>query len=420
MGINSSALTSCCTVRDRDTTGSVCREASGSVSRAPGAPVAPKPPPKPPRVQCRFRERCRRGDPWHWVSECHPGDPDWLTSEPPPPPPVVLPEDSCLQPRDGSYEWIRVANGPADRDQRCLAAGLTLRAVLARGYELGDSGLSVKLKCVDTAASETRLLTSRQLGSELAAMRSSGERSQIPSLTAAPEPLALDAALARAAAGDRVALISPASAYHPGGGFRTGGRHAFEESVCMQTSLALSLQRAVWIAQNRPDPVRPPTSVALPPALREDTAEWFCYIPEDGVVFTPSVEVFRESYTTGYRFLPSPVELSAVVSVAMPNRNANVRDAPVDAPGDEEEYRAILVMKLRAALGAARLVGANVAVLPALGCGAYRNEPKDIGRALGEALCWAPACDGEDDLREVVLAGAPEELLDAAREEIGW
>ena len=45
-------------------------------------------------------------------------------------------------------------------------------------------------------------------------------------------------------------------------------------------------------------------------------------------------------------------ELAAVVSVAMPNKNPAVRDSPLDAPGQAEEYHDLLVAKLKVALGA--------------------------------------------------------------------
>eukprot|EP00416_Gambierdiscus_australes_P010118 CAMPEP_0171131260 /NCGR_PEP_ID=MMETSP0766_2-20121228/122402_1 /TAXON_ID=439317 /ORGANISM="Gambierdiscus australes, Strain CAWD 149" /LENGTH=229 /DNA_ID=CAMNT_0011594547 /DNA_START=20 /DNA_END=709 /DNA_ORIENTATION=- len=228
----------------------------------------------------------------------------------------------------------------------------------------------------------------------------------------ASQTLALEAAVARATAGERVVVVSAASAYHLGGGFRTGGRHALEESMCTQTSLAVSLQQALWLSQRRANPVKPPPHV--------DPGEWPCYIPDDGVVFSPMVEVFRGGYNTGYRFLPTPVELAAVVSVAMPNRNPSVRDAPMDAPASLADYRTMLRVKFRAVLGAARLAGANVVVLPAVGCGVYRNDPVEMGRALGEALCTLPACISAADLHEVVLAGAPPDMLKAAQQEIGW
>merc|ERR1719343_1342972 len=41
--------------------------------------------------------------------------------------------------------------------------------------------------------------------------------------------------------GRGVAVVSAASAYHCGGGFLTGGRHALEEAICTQTTLYQSL-----------------------------------------------------------------------------------------------------------------------------------------------------------------------------------
>lgn len=388
-------------------------------TRAPqSVPVPATPPqtavlystPKPVRQHCRFGARCRRSDPWHWVEESHTGDPDWPPSMTPAPP-VIPPEDN-LQDRNGSYEWIRYSNGHDDREQRCVAAEETVLACLGKGYDLGAAGSSVKLLRIDQMVNGTRILTSRDLGLQAAGQNPKVPRSQALRLAVAPEPLALDAALAKAAQGERVAVVSAASAYHPCGGFRSGGRHAFEEAMCMQTSLALSLQRALLLSQQQYEPVRPPSRIS------SSGRRWLCYIPEDGVVLSPSVEVFRSSYNSGYRFHPVPKELTAVISVAMPNCNSAVRDAPLDAPMDPAEYQELLHTKLCVALGAARLAGASVAVLPGLGCGVYHNDPADVGRALGQALRRLPACGGYGELKEVLLAGVPRELIDAAMGEV--
>lgn len=42
----------------------------------------------------------------------------------------------------------------------------------------------------------------------------------------------LDVACGRASAGLPTVAVNAASAYHVGGGFHTGGRHALEESIC--------------------------------------------------------------------------------------------------------------------------------------------------------------------------------------------
>merc|ERR1719183_3050422 len=53
----------------------------------------------------------------------------------------------------------------------------------------------------------------------------------------------LQAATTRVKDGFRVAMVNAASAYHCGGGFLTGGRHALEEALCVQTTLYSSLEQ---------------------------------------------------------------------------------------------------------------------------------------------------------------------------------
>lgn len=357
------------------------------------------------REQCQYGDQCRRADPWHWCSESHPGDRDWHLNAPPPLPPCIRAAD-CLPACNDSYEWIRDGNDPEDRTQRCAAALSTLLACRAKGYVLDGSSSAIRLRHIDAMLAGTRLVTSKQFGYP----ESKASKLQVPRVEVATEGLALDAALARAVVGTRIAIINAASSYHPCGGFRTGGRHAFEESMCVQTTLSLSLQHALWLSQQQPEPVRPP-----PRVLMSSGTKWFCYIPEDGVVLSPSVELFRGSYTTGYQFCRTVTELTAVVSVAMPNRNPNVRDCPLDAPTDVEEYRNLLCAKFSAALAAAGLANCTTVIMSAIGCGVYRNDPREIGRALGRALCSLPRFHG---IQEVVLVGVPAFFVEAVREQL--
>merc|ERR1712217_402142 len=126
-------------------------------------------------------------------------------------------------------------------------------------------------------------------------------------------------------------------------------------------------------------------SRAIPCRPREGGA-WQCYIPEDGVVLSPHVEVFRGETCDGYPFQMRPTQLAAVVSVAMPNCNPRITDAPCDKPDSHEEYAHLIEQKFVAALGAARLAGANVVVMPDAGCGVYGNNPSVVGRLFGKVV----------------------------------
>ena len=77
-----------------------------------------------------------------------------------------------------------------------------------------------------------------------------------------------------------------------------------------------------------------------------------CHIPETGCIISPDVEIFRGGTDLGYPFLPKVVRLP-IISVAMPNRNPQVRDAPVDAPRDLRIYRELVFQKFGTMLHAA-------------------------------------------------------------------
>ncbi|CAE8710479.1 unnamed protein product, partial [Polarella glacialis] len=122
----------------------------------------------------------------------------------------------------------------------------------------------------------------------------------------------------------------------------------------------------------------------------------------DAVVVSPLVEIFRSGYTEGYAFLPESTVLCGVVSVAMYNKNPQVKDSPVDAPPDIKVYREGVRQKFRALIAGALDTGADVLVCPDIGCGVFENDPLVVGALFGEVLredCF------RGRLREVVLTG---------------
>merc|ERR1712093_225492 len=87
-------------------------------------------------------------------------------------------------------------------------------------------------------------------------------------------------AVKAASEGKRVVAVNAASAYHLGGGFKTGGRHALEEAMCVQSTLYVSLLQAARLAEQ--------SNVVAPewvrPAQKVSGASWLQHIPDDGVV----------------------------------------------------------------------------------------------------------------------------------------
>lgn len=180
----------------------------------------------------------------------------------------------------------------------------------------------------------------------------------------------LDVATWNACHGVRVAAVSAASGYRPGGGFLSGGRHALEEAICMQSTLYISLARAVEKAK----------AMALCDRFDRPT-----HIPEYGCLLSPDVEILRHGTDRGYSLREFVTPLAAVLSVAMPNRNHLVTDSPVDLCCGQE-YQRLLTEKFESVVFGAIQVQAEVLVVPDCGCGVFKNDPSQVGKVLGNVL----------------------------------
>lgn len=275
---------------------------------------------------------------------------------------------------DGTYKWLKYSNSRVDRDYRREAANKTILACHTGGYTL--DGKKVHLQCLDDMVRRTRFFSAQDAA--LCRVASRGT----PQLFKHAPGLLMDVAIDRTENGQKVALVNAASAYSAGGGFLVGARHALEESLCMASSLYKSLQaievKAKQMKLKAPDNVVP---------CRNRCGEaWTCHIPEDGVVLSPGVEVFRGGTFQGYPFLPAVTKLVAVISVAMPNNNSKVSDSPVDMPVEPAKYEKLVKSRFRAMAAAAVDVGAKALVVPDLGCGVFGNDPYDVGRYMGEVL----------------------------------
>lgn len=251
--------------------------------------------------------------------------------------------------RKGSHRWIREDNRPECRLQRLAAAVSALRHAFHH-------------RSVPALMQGTRLLRPVRLRPS--------PRCQWTSLRHTGETV-LDAAMGRARLGAKVAAVSAASAYQVGGGFLSGGRHALEESMCMQSTLFMSLQQAARLAAAK--------------RLTDERGRRL-HIPEDGAVLSPGVQVFRKGTSCGYAPCMEETCLAAVVSVAMPNVNPCNSSSPMEWRSPEEQVL-LVERKLHAMLQGAALVEAEVLVVPDLGCGVFGNNPSVIGAAFGRVLC---------------------------------
>eukprot|EP00931_Biecheleriopsis_adriatica_P031418 TRINITY_DN18430_c0_g1_i2.p1 TRINITY_DN18430_c0_g1~~TRINITY_DN18430_c0_g1_i2.p1 ORF type:complete len:775 (+),score=154.93 TRINITY_DN18430_c0_g1_i2:30-2354(+) len=278
-----------------------------------------------------------------------------------------------------SFYWVRKANTPQHRALRRAAAEQTLMAISAQGYSLlGDP---VQQLSTDAMVKGTRIISADEADFRTSESACSGTKLRHMLGTV------YEVAAERAREGVAVLAVNAASAYHVGGGFSSGGRHALEESMCMQSTLFASLQKAEELATARASthPAEYQAAHAKPPA-QHDGQPWHRHVPIGGAILSPSVELFRGGTNDGYPFWETPVKLAGVASIAMFNLNERVRDSPVDAPPDREEYMTALRKTFCSVFAAADACGAATVVLPDAGCGVFRNKPEDVGRALGEVL----------------------------------
>jgi len=294
----------------------------------------------------------------------------------------------------GTYDWIRKDNFSMDRSARRDISAITQRVLDCRGYVISGS-CTVALQRVSDCIAGTRLL-SPSLGDfgdwpraetvdegKGATFKPRPEWSrQVTALTVVKD-VVLGVAVQRSRAGKRVVAVQAASAYHLGGGFLSGGRHALEEAFCVQSTLFASLERAEELSDKAgvhdPDWISPKT--------KRDGSPWHRHLPDDGAALSPHVEVFRRGTNDGYLLEDAATILEAVVSVAMPNCNRDMNDSPVDAHPDQAEYTRQLEQKWRVTLAAAAFyTEADCLVVPDAGCGVFGNPPEEVGAALGRVL----------------------------------
>eukprot|EP00438_Fugacium_kawagutii_P006435 Skav208834 [mRNA] locus=scaffold1193:85657:91051:+ [translate_table: standard] len=188
-------------------------------------------------------------------------------------------------------QWIRLGSVPRGqfdpfRGPRCDGRDHTMAACEDEGYML--DGKRIQLSHIKEMLDNTKIVQTAPQQAP-GSGRGGGVQGHRPGKL-------LEVAFPLASGGLATVAINAASAYHVGGGFETGGRHALEESICC--------------------------------------------------IVSPNVEVFRGGTDEGYPFLPEDKKFRLhVISIAMPNRNTQVRDAPMDAPADQEEYEDLVLKK---------------------------------------------------------------------------
>lgn len=173
-------------------------------------------------------------------------------------------------------------------------------------------------------------------------------------------------AVAKADEGGSVALVILSSQFKVGGNFLTGLMHETEEEFCTCSSLYLHLREAARQARQM--------------NLRS-AGGYEVVIPEDGVVMSKDVVVFRQRSTTGYAPRARPAVLSGVFSMSWPCRS----------PGEREPGDTMLVGKLFKKLLVV-LEGCNELKVDSLVIsdeGASATKSKGFGVVFGKALYLA-------------------------------
>lgn len=155
-----------------------------------------------------------------------------------------------------------------------------------------------------------------------------------------------------------------ASNISPGGGWRKGAR-AQEEALCYRSSLYLSLHKRYYPWKQRQG------------------------------IYTPDVVIIRSDQSSGHKLLmpevnPEDLPVVSVLSIAALRRppvdnitidtadGGTIQRSVFARPSDRE----LTKTKMRLCLRMAASRGHGLLVLGALGCGAFRNPPKEV------AHCW--------------------------------
>ncbi len=156
--------------------------------------------------------------------------------------------------------------------------------------------------------------------------------------------------------GYKVAVINFANEDHPGGSVRRGARGQ-EEAISRSTGLIFSIDPNIN------------TQLHFPGGSYN--------IPEQGVIFSPDVPVFRKSEEEGFEWMENPQTISIISSAAY---------HPGNRPRNFQEYERRMVQKIRIQFATAIAHGCDAVVSGAYGCGAFQNRPEDVSRWTREVL----------------------------------
>eukprot|EP00397_Hematodinium_sp_SG-2012_P004637 GEMP01004649.1.p1 GENE.GEMP01004649.1~~GEMP01004649.1.p1 ORF type:complete len:899 (+),score=161.54 GEMP01004649.1:626-3322(+) len=320
---------------------------------------------------------------------------------------IVPSRANLVSAKYASYDWLKNSMQPFDKLQRVMIAFQTTTAAWVGGYHMFDT--PHKLKYVPYMIKETWI----EKGDVSQKLTAEGKfhRTRLLLLPGSfgPDRNVMEVSTQCAQNGKKVVAVNAASAYSTGGGILTGGRHAMEEGWCVQSSILPSLIHALPLGMATKSTLYERIAEGLPRWTPDGSKRIFHrHFPEDSVVVSPRVEIFRSPFFDGYQFLESPVVLQGVVSCAAYNFNKNVTDAPLDAPRGKGKYADGMRKKLHAVMQAAIKLEGDVLVISDIGTGVFRNNSQQVGTAVGEMILQAYGC-----FQLVILLGT-QSFCDAA------
>ena len=169
--------------------------------------------------------------------------------------------------------------------------------------------------------------------------------------------------------GQKVTVLNFASSTSPGGGVETGAS-AQEECLCRVSTLYPCLKtRTAW------EKFYAPHRAAHNPLHNDD------------IIYTKDVVVLKDD---DYNVLSSPFRVDVITCAApnlreSPSNRYNRNDGKAVHIGPEELLE-LHMKRARKILSAAAANGAEVLILGAFGCGAFRNDPAVVAAAYQQVL----------------------------------
>lgn len=163
---------------------------------------------------------------------------------------------------------------------------------------------------------------------------------------------ALETALTLKEMGYNPALLNPANAYKPGGGYKNGAR-AMEEDICRRSGLAFAIDN-----KKTRDSLYPMKGAEL--------------------LYSPNVPIFRNGKDKNYSYMDRPIPVSMISSAAI---NLNKKYYPdVAYLNNVQAFLKETERRVYAQLAVAADQGNDALVLTAFGCGAFKNPPEAVAK----------------------------------------